>query len=82
MSTISKLFGRSPFGPIQQHMERVSSCVAKMGESLDAFDQGQWSEIERLADEVSHLEHQADQIKDDIRIQLRKKFVTVHGLRA
>lgn len=74
MSTIGKLFRRSPFGSLQRHMEQVALCVAKMGESLEAFEQGRWGDLERLAGEVSQLEHQADQIKDDIRLHLRTKF--------
>ena len=65
MSTIGKLLGKSPFGLLQRHMEQVSKCVVKMEESLSAFEQGNWDEIEPLADQVSRLEHQADQIKDE-----------------
>lgn len=74
MSTIGKLLGKSPFGLLQRHMEQVSKCVVKMEESLSAFEQGNWDEIESLADQVSRLEHQADQIKDEIRNKLRHRF--------
>jgi len=70
MSTIGKLFGRSPFGLLQRHMEQVAKCVAKMGESLVAMEEGNWEKVDSLAVEVSTLEHQADQIKDDIRTHL------------
>lgn len=74
MSTIGRLFGRSPFSSLQRHMEQVARCVAKMGESLDAFERGEWEKLEPLAKEVSALEHDADLIKDDIRSRLRRKF--------
>jgi len=78
MSTIGRLFGRSPFGLLQRHMEQVSKCIAKMGEVLDAVLAGEWERIETLSEEASHLEHQADQIKDDIRNQLmRRMFLPV-----
>ena len=31
MRTIAKLFGRSPFVPLQTHLERVADCVEKKG---------------------------------------------------
>ena len=74
MSTIGKLFGRSPFGLLQRHMEQVGKCVAKMEESLLAFKEGNWNQVETLADQVSRLEHQADQIKDEIRNKLQRRF--------
>lgn len=74
MSTIGKLLGKSPFGLLQRHMEQVAKCVAKMEESLKVIDQGNWDDVDALADQVSQLEHQADQIKDEIRGKLRRRF--------
>ena len=73
MSTIGKLFGRSPFGQIQQHMDQVSKCIHKMSEAIDVVKAGRIEELERFSVEVSQLEHQADQIKDDIRWRLLKR---------
>lgn len=73
MSTIGKLFGRSPFGQIQQHMDQVSKCIHKMSEAIDVVKAGRFQELERFSVEVSQLEHQADQIKDDIRGRLLKR---------
>ena len=74
MSTIGKLFGRSPFSQIQLHMEQVTKCIDKMAEALDAAKTGQSESLDQLSSEVSKLEHQADQIKDDIRERLLKRF--------
>ncbi|QEG22124.1 TIGR00153 family protein [Mariniblastus fucicola] len=74
MSTIGKLFGRSPFGQLQQHMDQVAKCIVKMSEVFDAVKGGQFELIEDLTEQVSQLEHQADQIKDDIRERLLKRF--------
>ena len=72
MSTIGKLFGRSPFSQIQQHMDQVNKCIDKMSEVITAAKEGKFEVIEELTYEVSKLEHQADQIKDDIRESLLK----------
>lgn len=74
MSTIGKLFGRSPFAQIQQHMEQVTKCVDKMSEAIDAVTAGKFELLDAISTEVSQLEHQADQIKDDIRERLLKRY--------
>ncbi len=74
MSTIGKLFGRSPFSQIQQHMAQVSKCIDKMSEALTAVKAGEFERLDQLSNDVSNLEHQADQIKDDIRERLLKRF--------
>ena len=79
MSTISKLLGRSPFGLLQRHMDQVAKCVSKMEESLGILERGNWEEADALAEAVSKLEHQADQIKEEIRDKLRRRlFMLVH----
>ena len=75
MSTIGKLFGRSPFGQIQQHMDQVNKCVDKMSEVIDAVKAEKFELVEDLTYEVSELEHEADQIKDNIRERLLKSFI-------
>jgi hypothetical protein len=78
MSTIGKLFGSSPFSQIQLHMSQVAKCVSKLKEALDAMQQGRFDELEDMYQQVSSLEHQADQIKDDIRNRLiRRLLMTV-----
>lgn len=74
MRTIAKLFGRSPFGMLQAHMEKVSDCVAVADRALDAFLAGDTSKAEQFATEVSKLEHLADQVKNDIRNHLPKSL--------
>ncbi|MDA1013682.1 MAG: TIGR00153 family protein [Planctomycetota bacterium] len=74
MSTIAKLFGRSPFNLLQRHMDQVGKCAVKMGEALDAFERGAFEQLQPLANEVSRLEHEADQIRDDIRNHILRRF--------
>ncbi len=74
MSTIGKLFGRSPFGQVQEHMAQVAVCVSKMTEAIHALNEDRYEDLDGIASEVSRLEHQADQIKDDIRGRLLKRI--------
>jgi len=71
MRSIAKLFGRSPFVPIQHHMERVGRCVSKAQALLDAYLVGDQETVEQLANEIDQIEAEADEIKRDVEAQLR-----------
>ena len=70
MRSIIKVFGRSPFVPIQMHMEKVVECVEQIPKILEAYKQKDKKAVESIADKLSKLEHAADQIKHDIRNNL------------
>lgn len=70
MRTIAKVFGRSPFIPLQMHMGKVAECVNVISELLDAYKRNDSKTVESLAKKVSCLEHEADVIKHDIRNSL------------
>lgn len=70
MQTLLNLFGRSPFAPIQDHMEQVSQCVNLLRSLFDAVHSGNFDQAETIATKISKLEHKADLIKNDIRNHL------------
>ncbi len=72
MLTISKLFGRSPFMPLQHHLHKVADCVGKLTEIFDCFFNGDNEKVKEYAKEISELEHAADLAKNDIRNHLPK----------
>ena len=74
MLTIARLFGKSPFAPLQTHMDRVASCVGKLPELFQALLIGDLVGIEAAADQISKLEHDADLTKNDIRNHLPKSL--------
>lgn len=55
-------------------MEQVGKCIAKMCKALDALQDGQYDKLDEIATEVSRLEHEADQIKTDVRNRLLRRF--------
>jgi predicted phosphate transport protein (TIGR00153 family) len=67
MRTIARLFGKSPFAPLQTHMNKVGSCVEKLTRIFEVLPKMEMETIERLAMELSSLEHEADLTKNDIR---------------
>lgn len=71
MRSIAKLFGRSPFVPIQHHMEQVGRCVAKGQAMLDAYLVGDQQTVEQLAKEIDQIEGEADDIKRKAELEFR-----------
>lgn len=74
MYTIAKLFGKSPFAPLQTHMEKVAECIALLPILFEALATGNFDKINEIAKKISKLEHEADQIKNDIRNHLPKSI--------
>ncbi len=74
MLTILNLFGRSPFAPLQSHMEKVASCVYKTTELFQALEATDFDQAHKIAKQISEFEHQADVTKRDIRDHLPKSL--------
>lgn len=74
LGTILNLFGRSPFAPLQSHMEKVSLCVHILTDLFHALESKDYQTVEQLSIKISELEHQADLTKDDIRNHLPKSL--------
>jgi len=78
MRTIAQLFGKSPFGPLQEHMKKSKECVDLVPPLFEAVFREDTAEIQRITDRVSKLEHAADVIKNQIRDHLpRTLFMPV-----
>ncbi len=74
MLTIAKLFGKSPFAPIQTHMDRVATCIGQLPALFKAISEQDTAALERLSEQISKLEHEADLTKNDIRNHLPKSL--------
>lgn len=74
MSIISKLFGKSPFEPLYQHMVKVKECVDLVRPLMDALLQGETKKVKEIAKKIFKAEHYADMVKKDIRSQLPKSI--------
>lgn len=74
MLTIMKLFGKSPFKPLQNHMEKVFLCINELPLLFKKIFEKDMTEIEKIAKKISKLEHEADLTKNDIRNHLPKSL--------
>lgn len=74
MNALMSLFGRSPFAPLQSHMEKVAACVHCLPALFDALQKKEYDKVEEINKKISTLEHNADLTKNDIRNHLPKSL--------
>lgn len=70
MRSIAKVFGRSPFIPMQMHMDKVTECVDCIPVVFEHYRKHDMDAVKELSSKISGLEHEADLIKHDIRNNL------------
>lgn len=68
------LFGRSPIGPMQQHMAKAHECAANLLPFIEASMAGDWSQAEQIQQRMARLEQEADKLKKDVRLNLPKSL--------
>lgn len=66
----SALFGRSPFQPLLAHIVKTSECADQLLLFFDATLAGDWEEAAKHRETVTHLEHEADELKTQLRLNL------------
>jgi len=74
MLTIARLFGRSPFAPLQTHMDKVACCLAELPFLFQAILEQNEEATSLLAFKLSKFKREADLTKGDIRSQLPKNL--------
>ena len=73
-----RLFGKSPFPPLQEHMRVVVECANEVPELIQATCDGDRAQLEAVRDKVFALENAADDIKNKLRANLpRRMFMPV-----
>ena len=71
---VQRIFGRSPFMPIQQHMDICYSCAELVTPLLECVAAENWDEVEHLQQQIVRLENEADDLKMEIRSNLPRGF--------
>ncbi len=74
-SYISKIFGRSPVGPIQDHMDAVCRCAQELLAFFECVVSGDWDQAQSSREIIVGLEHEADELKRQVRTQLPKSLL-------
>ncbi len=71
---LGRLFGRSPFRPVQEHMEVVQQCVERVLPLFEALRDHDQEALLRHKQQIFDLENQADELKNGIRSHLPKSL--------
>jgi len=70
MRSILSMFAKSPFKPLVSHMDKVRSCVNQIAPLFKAQENSDYDQVLAISEKITHLEHEADNIKTDIRTHL------------
>ena len=74
MGVLGKLFARSPFVDLQEHAKKVHECVELLRPLSDALLAEDYDKIEELHNLMSKTEHEADQIKTELRDRISRMY--------
>ncbi len=73
-----RLFASDPFEPLAEFVVRVEACAERVPDLLNAFFEGDYDEVHAIADDIRHLEHEADVAKQKVRDSIpRSLFLPV-----
>ncbi|NYS61557.1 TIGR00153 family protein [Vreelandella salicampi] len=66
----SAMFGRSPFQPLLAHIVKANDCADQLLPFFEASLQGDWDSAAQLRESITRLEHEADVLKTELRLNL------------
>lgn len=69
-SYFSRIFGHSPVTPLQKHINSVVACVQELPAYFEAVFAKDWDKAARIQEKIVQLEHEADTIKNGLRLNL------------
>ena len=71
---LSNVFGRSPIGPIKQHIATVHEAAALLEPFFEAVLAEDWNQAETFQKRIVDFEEKADTIKKEVRLSLPKSL--------
>ncbi len=74
MKVLDKFFAPSPFIQLHEHSKKVYECVELLRPLTNALLEENYEKIEELHNLMSKTEHEADQIKTELRDRMTKMY--------
>jgi len=74
MSLLGSLFAPSPIRPLQEHIKVAVECARQLVPLFDDMAAGRVELLPQHRERIDALEHQADSIKNEIRLHLPKRL--------
>ena len=73
-NVLANIFGASPVMPLEKHIDIAHRCAKKLRPFFAAAVSGDWDKAEEVRGEIEALEHEADNLKKEIRLNLPKSL--------
>ena len=73
-NVLANIFGSSPVVPLEKHIEIAYRCAKQLRGFFAAAVSGDWEKATEFRDEIERLEHEADDLKKEIRLNLPKSL--------
>jgi predicted phosphate transport protein (TIGR00153 family) len=74
MGVLERFFAPSPFVQLHEHSKKVHECVELLHPLANALLAEDYEKIEELHHQMSRTEHEADQIKTELRDRIAKMY--------
>ena len=71
-NVLANIFGSSPVQPLERHIEIAYRCARLLRPFFAAAIAGDWDAAAATREEIEKLEHEADDLKKEIRLHLPK----------
>ena len=73
-NVLANIFGSSPVKPLEQHMDIVFRCAKKLRPFFEAVVARDFDRMAEVRGQIEALEHEADELKKDIRLNMPKSL--------
>ena len=73
-SLLANIFGTSPVMPLEKHVDVAYQCTKQLNGFFKAAVKGDWDKASEYRDAIERLEHEADDLKKEIRMHLPKSL--------
>ncbi len=74
VNTVANIFGASPVMPLEKHIDIAYRCAKKLHAFFAAAIEGDWDQAISVRESIEALEHEADDLKKQIRLNLPKSL--------
>ena len=71
---LANIFGSSPVQPLEKHVDISYRCTRELAGFFKAVIAGNWDKVHEIREKISSLEHEADDLKKEIRLHLPKSL--------
>ncbi len=71
---LANIFGSSPVRPLEKHVDLAYKCTRELVGFFEAAISGDWETATKSRSEIERYEHEADDVKKEIRLHLPKSL--------